>query len=477
MPADPQRLTDAQTAVLEIAYDVFRERAEWPSYSYVDRRLHQRGLPSAETLATLPTELARLDRIQAHTGYIELKVAGLARLPAAAEDVGLFLRALRWMARREADYEPPSPTDQEQINLTSSEFAEEEGLELNRLQLTRLLALLRVEPVTRGSVGPNEDEPVWQVTVAETICPYASVASASDYLLAKEQVSDANQRAAPPLIDRPALEAEAEAEAEAEGEGEGVVATHAPSNEPAQWDVGHHESVRDDGDVTLSSRTIAKLSAPFEGGSGPSHSSITRIWLSEDAAAYLPDEGNKAERVRSGLRALRDGAQHTAGEPLPPDLEKLARIAEELAVTLVSGKLVTEEDVVEALDAGRAPSTTYEDRAAVRPTASAGSSTIPSTQRPSYPAASATAPIFLVHGHDHRLLHEVVRVLERATAREVIVLHEQASRGRTLFEKFEEHAQLASFAVVLLTADDVGGAFGQETKPRGLSRITGIPQV
>jgi len=50
------------------------------------------------------------------------------------------------------------------------------------------------------------------------------------------------------------------------------------------------------------------------------------------------------------------------------------------------------------------------------------------------------------------------------------VLHEQASR-RTVLEKFEEHAQLASFAVVLLTADDVGGAVGQETKPRGRQNV------
>lgn len=460
MPADFQYLTEAQKAALEIVYDVFCERGEWPAYSYVDRRLHRRGLPGAETLASLPAELARVDRIQARAGHIELKLAGLARLPAAAEDVGRFLQAVRWMARREAEYEPPSPTEQEQINLTSSEFMEEESLDLDRLQLTRLLALLRVEAVTRGSGGPSEGEPVWQVTVDETIRPYGSVASASDYILARERVSIADHRAAPPLVDRPAREAEVE----------GVDAALAPSNQLTHW-AGNRGAVRDHENVALSSRTIAKLSAPFEGGSGPSHSSITRIWLSEDAAAYLPDDGNKAERVRTGLRALRDGAQHTTGEPLPPDLQKLARVAEELAVMLISGKFVAEADVVEALDAGQAPWTTHGKEAVARPTAFAGSSAISSTQGPSYPAASTTAPIFLVHGHDHRLLHEVARVLERATGREVIVLHEQASRGRTVLEKFEDHAQLASFAVVLLTADDVGGAVGRQTKPRGRQNV------
>jgi predicted nucleotide-binding protein len=69
----------------------------------------------------------------------------------------------------------------------------------------------------------------------------------------------------------------------------------------------------------------------------------------------------------------------------------------------------------------------------------------------------SAAPIFLVHGHDHAVLHETVRVLERGTGREVTVLHEQANAGRTILEKFEHHAAVAAFAVVLLTADDEGG--------------------
>jgi predicted nucleotide-binding protein len=40
----------------------------------------------------------------------------------------------------------------------------------------------------------------------------------------------------------------------------------------------------------------------------------------------------------------------------------------------------------------------------------------------------------------------------------VIVLHEQINNGRTILEKFEQHAASAAYAVVLLTADDEGGA-------------------
>jgi hypothetical protein len=213
------------------------------------------------------------------------------------------------------------------------------------------------------------------------------------------------------------------------------------------------------------------LSRPFEGGSGPTHGSIERIWLSEDASEYLPDGGNKADRVRGGLRALRDGVRHSTEGELPPDLEKLARVAEELAVMLVSGGLVDEKDVAEVLDPADASSQpTHEPDTARRP-APRESITSSGKHGDPYPAVSITAPIFVVHRHDNALLHEVVRVLERATSREVTVLHEQPNRGRTLLEKFEAHAQVASYAVVVLTADDIGGAVGHEPKPRGRQNV------
>lgn len=89
----------------------------------------------------------------------------------------------------------------------------------------------------------------------------------------------------------------------------------------------------------------------------------------------------------------------------------------------------------------------------------------PSVSAPPAPTAAgelAPAPIdagriFVVHGRDtERKLH-VARVLERTGNHEVVILHEQSNEGRTLIEKFEKHATAADYAVILLTADDVGG--------------------
>jgi hypothetical protein len=83
----------------------------------------------------------------------------------------------------------------------------------------------------------------------------------------------------------------------------------------------------------------------------------------------------------------------------------------------------------------------------------------------------AAGPIFVVHGHARALLHEAVRVLERATRRDVVVLHEQANQGRTILEKFEDHAGSAAYAVVLLTGDDRGGAAPEAHQPRGRQNV------
>lgn len=68
----------------------------------------------------------------------------------------------------------------------------------------------------------------------------------------------------------------------------------------------------------------------------------------------------------------------------------------------------------------------------------------------------SNGPIFVVHGHDDGRKFELMRLLDRAVEPEAIVLHEQPNRGATILEKFERHAQTASFAIVILTGDDEG---------------------
>jgi len=64
--------------------------------------------------------------------------------------------------------------------------------------------------------------------------------------------------------------------------------------------------------------------------------------------------------------------------------------------------------------------------------------------------------VFIVHGSNNAAKEAVARFLERLGL-DVTILHEQPDKGRTVIEKFEANASVG-YAVVLLTADDVGAA-------------------
>lgn len=75
----------------------------------------------------------------------------------------------------------------------------------------------------------------------------------------------------------------------------------------------------------------------------------------------------------------------------------------------------------------------------------------------------------MVHGHDDAARESVARFLEKLTF-EAIILHEQASQGRTIIEKVEAHSDVG-FAVVLLSPDDEGNAKGQPPQPRARQNV------
>ena len=61
---------------------------------------------------------------------------------------------------------------------------------------------------------------------------------------------------------------------------------------------------------------------------------------------------------------------------------------------------------------------------------------------------------FVVHGHDEALKEKVARLLEKQGL-EAIILSEQANKGKTIIEKFEENSDVGA-AICLFTGDDIG---------------------
>jgi predicted nucleotide-binding protein len=83
---------------------------------------------------------------------------------------------------------------------------------------------------------------------------------------------------------------------------------------------------------------------------------------------------------------------------------------------------------------------------------------------------SAAKKVFVVHGHEEGARETVARFLEKIEL-EPIILVEQLNKGRTIIEKFEDHAGAAKFAIVLLTPDDVGGLKSADLAPRARQNV------
>ena len=79
--------------------------------------------------------------------------------------------------------------------------------------------------------------------------------------------------------------------------------------------------------------------------------------------------------------------------------------------------------------------------------------------------------VFIAHGHDDEARTAVAKFVETLGLKPT-VLDEQPSKGRTIIDKFEEQADEAGFAIVLLTPDDVGSSKATgERKPRARQNV------
>jgi len=82
--------------------------------------------------------------------------------------------------------------------------------------------------------------------------------------------------------------------------------------------------------------------------------------------------------------------------------------------------------------------------------------------------AGGNGKVLVVHGRNHEVREQVARFLMKLEL-EPVLLDEQAALGRTLIEKLEAQAGI-SFAVVILTGDDVGALAGRPDPPRPRAR-------
>ena len=83
---------------------------------------------------------------------------------------------------------------------------------------------------------------------------------------------------------------------------------------------------------------------------------------------------------------------------------------------------------------------------------------------------TSSCKVFVIHGHDDVAKHELAGFLRQLDL-DPVILSDQPSKGNTIIEKFYEHSAV-SYAVALLTADDVGSSRRESTaKPRARQNV------
>ena len=87
-------------------------------------------------------------------------------------------------------------------------------------------------------------------------------------------------------------------------------------------------------------------------------------------------------------------------------------------------------------------------------------------------ADNASTCVFLVHGRAGGDANSVARFLETKVGLAVRVLADMANKGRIIITKFQEESAGAGYAVVLMTADDLG-----QLRPELAQGKSSIPKV
>jgi predicted nucleotide-binding protein len=386
-------LSEQQQVVLQTIYDEFKPTGKWPTFQHLDIVLDQeQGLALEPVLMSLRPALVRVYTPIRPQSEVTLRIAGLAHCEESEEDLALFAAALGWTVAKERRFRPSSPFEAEQQIVTSEEARVEWGGaagDVSELTLRKAYELLSVELLYDGQ---GSDGTSWQLHLSPRIRRFRGVRNYVDYLHLIQAEEPARTPANPVVSPVP----HAAVSTQRSPASSLLCGTAAKPVAPDEM-VAPTSARRHDGRVALSSKTIAALAKPFDHGYGPSHSTIELIWTAAGAEAYLPREGNKLDRVLSGLRALKNGTQSQGAlSALGPNHEKLRLVASELATALVARNFVDEESVAEALE--------FDPQATEAPLSSGrrpqGSERVSSSSSSAVERADDPREVMVVHGRD-----------------------------------------------------------------------------
>ncbi len=177
----PDGLAGDQIRLLQVVYDGFSARGDWPIWQYVDMRLDGEGINAAAVFASMPplvsdqdaSQYALVERSTRHEdnqATVRLTAAGLRFVLGAEPLLDAFLTTLRLITDKERSI-TPDPAEEVEATLTSDEVKEQLTLqrlrppEADDLLVAAVGKVLQDEPPRAWSVmsGRSGDSGWWQV--------------------------------------------------------------------------------------------------------------------------------------------------------------------------------------------------------------------------------------------------------------------------------------------------------------------------
>ena len=191
MISEGASLSAQQNSVLQGIYEYFRTHGSWPTFIAIDRPFRRKyGIGTAPIVQSLPKSMI----VEPRSGglppmasdELRLRLPGIAQCMGSSRDTRPFVEVLRWLAEKEAAYEPQPGNDADMPRITSAEIAEYlPGLtDSDQFALKRLYEMLRVDNWGIGGFGSNEDG--WYVTLTPDIWRFHDVETVEDCIQARE---------------------------------------------------------------------------------------------------------------------------------------------------------------------------------------------------------------------------------------------------------------------------------------------------
>jgi hypothetical protein len=184
--------TDAQRRFLEVIWQTYSSRDDWPIYQYVDGTLDAEGIDAQSVLLSCPT-------LQSHLGpgrygwtwhvgnpgvpgddvKIGLTVIGMHWVAAAAAEVYRFITALGHLVSAARSF-TPSPSAVQIVKVGSDQLRPM-MFPMTGLDFRHLGEILRHEPPTWDCVSQRDDPDDWTATPRSRIRSYRGVEDVPEY--------------------------------------------------------------------------------------------------------------------------------------------------------------------------------------------------------------------------------------------------------------------------------------------------------